>query len=261
MVEEKQVGFWQRYFIACFRPSRYTELFSKKKGVHVGYLLLLMVFLFFIEGIIPFAAWDITVGGYRNLVLNRVPEFTIQDGVMKMDNPMEFTIGQATRVCVSSDVEKYKADDFDNKYSEEILVSSTNILFKAAGRMTEVSMDSFKGRTINNETLASASPLFHVMVGIYFIVSFLTCAARYLIQAGFFAILCRVGVRTEDGRTVSFKQVFLIALYARTLFAVLESINICLGYLVSDFLLIFLSAMVTMSYIYRAQAELLKPRV
>lgn len=258
MEEAKQTGFWQRYFIACFRPSKYGALLGRKMMGHVGYVCLLVAFIVFVESVIPFAAWDVSVGGFKNLILNRIPAFTLSGGTMEIETPIEFSVGNTLRVSVDSEVENYGQKDLDENYAEEILISQGNLLMKAANRIYSLSFHEVKDMMVNNESLARAIPVLHMMTGIFFVISYGTRLVQYLITAAFFALLCHVGVRKEDGKAITFKEVFLIAVYARTLFALLESVNLCLGSLVSDILLIFLSAMVTMSYIYRAEAELLK---
>ena len=45
MNQENQVGFFRRYFIACFQPGKYKLLLEKKTGSHVIYMILLVAFL------------------------------------------------------------------------------------------------------------------------------------------------------------------------------------------------------------------------
>ena len=80
MQQESKIGFLWQYVIACIHPSQYKELIKKKKGAFVGYVAVLVMFLVLIENVIPFAAWTASVGGLENLVLNRIPKFTLEKG-------------------------------------------------------------------------------------------------------------------------------------------------------------------------------------
>ena len=85
MNQENQVGFFRRYFIACFQPGKYKLLLEKKTGSHVIYMILLVAFLLIVDTLIPFGAWMTSVGGFRNLFLNRLPAFTLEDGTFDYD--------------------------------------------------------------------------------------------------------------------------------------------------------------------------------
>ena len=87
MNQENQVGFFRRYFIACFQPGKYKLLLEKKTGSHVIYMILLVAFLLIVDTLIPFGAWMTSVGGFRNLFLNRLPAFTLEDGTLRLSRP------------------------------------------------------------------------------------------------------------------------------------------------------------------------------
>ena len=72
----------------CLHPSQYKELIKKKKGAFVGYVAVLVMFLVLIENVIPFAAWTASVGGLENLVLNRIPKFTLEKGYFQSESPI-----------------------------------------------------------------------------------------------------------------------------------------------------------------------------
>ena len=97
MQQESKIGFLWQYVIACIHPSQYKELIKKKKGAFVGYVAVLVMFLVLIENVIPFAAWTASVGGLENLVLNRIPKFTLEKGYFQSESPIDFTIGGVVR--------------------------------------------------------------------------------------------------------------------------------------------------------------------
>lgn len=260
MKAEKKTGLLERYFIACFRPSRYPELLKRGVFSHILFTVLTVLFLVVIESVIPFAAWNLSVGGYENLVLNRLPAFSVKNGEMQIDAPIEFDINGVLHIEANSDRKTFGKNDLDENYQEEILISNTNVIFKMGTNATEISLIDRKGGEINNKTLASAAPIFHVMVGFYFVVAFFVQMAEYLICAVFFAMLCQAAIRTKDGKYVPFKQTVLIALYARTLFGVITSICNCFD-MGGSVIIIFLCAFGTMTFIDRAELAVLQKGV
>ena len=130
MQQESKIGFLWQYVIACVHPSQYKELIRKKKGAFIGYISVLIMFLVFIENVIPFAAWTASVGGFENLFLERIPGFTLEKGEFHSESPIDFTIGGVVRVKADSSVEQFKESDFQSDYVQELLVGKKNILIK-----------------------------------------------------------------------------------------------------------------------------------
>lgn len=259
MNQENHTGFFQQYFIACFQPGKYKQLLDKKTGSRVGYVILLMILLLVIDTIIPFGAWTASVGGFRNLFLNRIPAFVLEDGTFQMESPISFDIGGAIRVEMNSDVEKYTEDDFDEKYPEEILISRTNILIRAGNQGSEIHLSSVGDFYLDNQGLTAAIPAVCLLLLFYFIVTFLSKAVQYLMAGLIYGLICRVGVRSPEGRTLTIKESFWIAVYAQTLFAIISSVNASLGYIVDSFWVSVISIMIIMSYIFKAEVSVLKP--
>ena len=177
MSQENQTGFFRQYFIACFQPGKYKLLLEKKTGSHVLYLGLLLLFLLVVDTLIPFGAWTASVGGFRNLFMNRIPEFTLDNGTLTMESPLSFEIGSSIRVEINSGVEKYTQEDFDEEYLQEILVSKTNVLIRRGETgselsLYELSLSALSGLYLDNQVLTAAIPAIMVMLLFYFIMIF-----------------------------------------------------------------------------------------
>ena len=259
MNQENQVGFFRRYFIACFQPGKYKLLLEKKTGSHVIYMILLVAFLLIVDTLIPFGAWMTSVGGFRNLFLNRLPAFTLEDGTFEIESPISFEIGQAIRVERNPDVEKYTKKDFEEEYQEEILVSRTNVLIRAGERGSDLQLSSLGNMYLDNQVLTAAIPALMVMLVFYFLIMFASKAVQYAVVALVYGLICRVGVRSPEGKTISIGDSFWIAVYAKTLFAIIASVNSSLGYPVSSFWVSVISIVIVMSYMFKAEVSVLKP--
>lgn len=222
------------------------------------YLLLLMAFLVFIDTVIPITAWTTSVGGLKRLFLERVPAFTLEDGSFQIASPLSFHVGPAIRVEINSGEEAYAPAAFEAEYQEEILVSRTNVLVRAGDRMAEVPFSALKNMKMDNQSLVAMIPSVITLFFFYCLIGLLSKGIQYVLIAFAFGMICRAGVRSPDGRFVSMKESFLIAFYAKTLFAVIGSVNACLGYMVSSFWMTMVSVMIIMGYIYKAEVSVLK---
>ena len=246
MQQESKIGFLWQYVIACIHPSQYKELIKKKKGAFVGYVAVLVMFLVLIENVIPFAAWTASVGGLENLVLNRIPKFTLEKGYFQSESPIDFTIGGVVHIKADSSVEEFKESDFKSDYVQELLVGKKNILIKMPSGNQQIVLSQFKNWKLNNKGLAEMLPAFYMFLVFYLVVLLITKAVQYLLVALAFAL--------------SMAESFYIAVYARTLAAVIGSANIALGYMIDSFVLMIVTVFITMGFIMRGEISVLDPQ-
>ena len=242
MQQESKIGFLWQYVIACIHPSQYKELIKKKKGAFVGYVAVLVMFLVLIENVIPFAA------------------FTLEKGYFQSESPIDFTIGGVVHIKADSSVEEFKESDFKSDYVQELLVGKKNILIKMPGGNQQIVLSQFKNWKLNNKGLAEMLPAFYMFLVFYLVVLLITKAVQYLLVALAFALICRGSVRTTEGKIVSMAESFYIAVYARTLAAVIGSANIALGYMIDSFVLMIVTVFITMGFIMRGEISVLDPQ-
>ena len=248
MQQESKIGFLWQYVIACVHPSQYKELIRKKKGAFIGYISVLIMFLVFIENVIPFAAWTASVGGFENLFLERIPGFTLEKGEFHSESPIDFTIGGVVRVKADSSVEQFKESDFQSDYVQELLVGKKNILIKMPSGKQVISLSQFKNWRL---------PALYMFLAFYLVVLLITKAVQYLLVALAFALICRGSVRRSDGKMVSMAESFYIAVYARTLAAIIGSVNAALGYRIDSMILMIVTVFITMGFIMRGEISVL----
>lgn len=149
------------------------------------------MFLVLIENVIPFAAWTASVGGLENLVLNRIPKFTLEKGYFQSESPIDFTIGGVVHIKADSSVKEFKESDFKSDYVQELLVGKKNILIKMPGGNQQIVLSQFKNWKLNNKGLAEMLPAFYMFLVFYLVVLLITKAVQYLLVALAFALICR----------------------------------------------------------------------
>ena len=261
MEQERKAGFLQRFYIACCRPSRYKEILSAGRARHIFYVCCVIFLMVLTDTIIPFAAWDVNMGGLKKLITRSIPAFTVENGRMTIEEPVEFDIGGIVHLKADSDVASYNKSDLDERYQEEFLISSGNLVVRMADRLMEFSMEDITkdlaGEKLDNAVLAEAVPFFRMVLAVYFLSTYLVKGIEYMIAAVFFAVLCRAAIRTPDGKYVNLRGTLVIALYAKTLFSLLHSAHLCLGSPFGETLVLILGTIGTIIYIDRAEASVL----
>ncbi len=255
MEENIRYGFWDQFPISFFQPKKYKVLLPVKKRILIPFILIIVGLTFFMETLMPFAAWDISMGGFDNVIENTVPKFKLENGILDMDGPLEMNLSNAIHLKVNSEVEEFSKKDLQEKYVEEILISRTNFVFKH-NQMVSVMKLSDLGIKGDNQTLMSLVPTFKLAAFLCFITFYIIDLGRYLIFLLFFAMLFRM--RTREGKRISFGESFAITAYARAPFALLTSVNMALGYVINSLAVTVVGVFLTIRYIYWAQASILK---
>ena len=128
------------------------------------------------------------------------------------------------------------------------------------GENQQIVLSQFKNWKLNNKGLAEMLPAFYMFLVFYLVVLLITKAVQYLLVALAFALICRGSVRTTEGKIVSMAESFYIAVYARTLAAVIGSANIALGYMIDSFVLMIVTVFITMGFIMRGEISVLDPQ-
>lgn len=274
MEQENKIGFFGQYGIAIARPTRYKELLKKSSRSRVFYVLLLALILFLMKTGIHFIGWDLSVGGIRNFIMNGLPTFTLENGTLNVEYPVDMHFNQDVKIIIDSTVEKYDEEavkkyevaevetsetmDITTKYYEVFLISKTNAAMKIGNRLFFLNFEDLKDIRLNNASLTKYIPLVRVFIGITFFLSYLVEIGGYLLMAALYALIARMRVRGENRPVVEFRQAFHMAVYAKTLFALLGAVNASLGYPIYIGFQYLIATIVTVIFMMKAQIAILK---
>lgn len=255
-MEKDRTGLAELLFVACFRPSRYKELVSRSRRFKVAYLCAVVLMIVFLETIIPFAAWDASVGGLKNLFLNRFPPFVIEKGELDCDVPLSFKVSDSLHIKEDASVEKYTEDDLKEE-SYAMYFSRTNLVLKNGQVARTFPYSELGDGKVDNGVLASTVPYLRALIVFFVATRYIVVLIEYLLILCFYGVLCRRIARDKDGKGMGFKGTFVVALFARSFFAVLQALNHSLGDPVNVTIAMMVAAFLTISYIARAQIVIL----
>lgn len=274
MEQENKVGFFGQYVIALTKPSRYKELLNRKSSSRVFYVLLLALILFFLKTGIHFIGWDMSVGGIRNLIMNGLPSFTLQNGTLNVEYPVDMDFNNQLRIVIDSSVEKFETEDIEkyevikvqssdtmditSKYYDVFLISKTNVALKSGTRLFYLSFADLKDISLNNASLTNYLPVVRVFIGVSFFLSYLIEIGGYLLMAALYALIARMRIRGQSRPVVDFRMAFHLAIYAKTLFALLGAINASLGYPIYIEIQYIVATIVTIVFMMKAQIAIMK---
>ena len=256
MDKSEKISWFEQFKIACLKPSEYKRLLDLTKGKVVLFLAVITLITTILGYGMNIAAFNVSVGGWKNFIMNRLPAFELKDGTLKVDREMDFEI---SGLHFSADTSKDKVDvsDFDNKYSMEVVFAKDEMVIKntALGNtLNKISFKNLKKVTFDNKAMTAMIPMIHTFVVVMFFSQWIANIISYLTIAIFISMLTYFNQKTRMDRKnkeeVSFGKIFKLSIYARVIFQLVETIGTTAG-------VTFFSGMLWMFISYFGSYELL----
>lgn len=237
---EEKLTLADRFMIAMFSPKEYSKILKESVGKLVYFLAILLLLLVVIRYAIPTFGGIAGMGGVKNIILNRIPIFSLENGEFSFEEKIEQADEvNGVYVTVDTDVDKFTEEDIPSNMAEAILISKTNILFYnqviGMGGLTQENLFSdMKGITFNNELLAKQAPLIYFCLVLILGMLYGVELCKYLFFALIYAIV--VGLLAKSLMVEhSFGVVYKTALYAQTIGSIVSAIAYCVN---SDLLIL-----------------------
>lgn len=256
MDKSEKISWFEQFKIACLKPSQYKRLLDLAKRKVVLFLAVITLITTILGYGMDIAGFNISVGGWKNFIMNRLPAFELKDGTLKVDRQMDFEI---SGVHFTADTSKDKVDvnDLSSQYTMEMAFAKDEMVIKntAVGNMlNKVSFKDFKDVVFNNKAMTAMIPMIHVFVVVMFFSQWGVNIVSYLTVAVFISMLAYFNQKTRLDRKnkedVSFGKIFKLSIYARVIFQLVETIGMTAG-------VSFFSGMLWMFISYFGSYELL----
>lgn len=256
MDKSEKISWFEQFKIACSKPSQYKRLLDLTKGKVILFLAVITLITTILGYGIDVAGFNVSVGGWKNFIMNRLPAFELRDGRLTVDRQMDFEIAG---IHFTADTSKDKVDtgDFNNEYSMEMSFAKDEMVVKntAVGNMlNKISFKNFKNVVFDNQAMTAMIPMIHIFVVIMFFSQWIANIISYLTIAVFITMLVYFNQKTRLDRKnkgdVSFGKIFKLSIYARVIFQLVETIGVTAG-------VSFFSGMLWMFISYFGSYELL----
>lgn len=259
MNEKETISFTEQIRIALSKPLWYKSLFQQSIGKHMCYFLALLVLITVIQFGVPVAAYLQSVGGLKELLLEHIPTFSLENGELTVDSVVDWE-RNGVHLIIDTSQEAYtqeqavqEGSDMDNTMSVVYMISKTNVVCNQM--LMPMEFSSFGNMTFNNQDLYQAAPFYIGMMGI---IMFLYNLAAYMISALFFAGFGYLMNRALK-LNLKFGQIYLIALYAKTVEVLLEAVLQVVGLSILYYVGSIVGIFITCNYMTRGMSSILKP--
>lgn len=255
-MESKRVSFTEQIRIALSRPLKYQRLFQQTTAQHIWYFVILLALVTVIQCVIPMTAYIQSSGGLESVAYGGIPQFSLEDGRLYVASVIDQE-SAGVRVIIDTSYESFDtadavavADSMDITMPVVYLVSRSNIACNTVSMPLSLSAISL---TLNNEILYQhASWIIGGMV-LFFLVR---TVVSYVVSALFFSFFGMV-LNKALGLKLKFGQIFLIALYAKSVEIILAAILEVLGYTLLYYVGTIIGIFITCSYMTKGMTSLI----
>ncbi|MDE6760642.1 MAG: DUF1189 domain-containing protein [Lachnospiraceae bacterium] len=230
----KKMGIADRFITAMFLPKEYGSLLRLKAGKIISYLILLILLTSLIQYAIPALGAITGLGGLKNIILNEIPDFALEEGKFSFGEKLERKdTNLGVYVLVDTDKEKFTKDDIPDGMMEAVLVSSTNILLYnnvagIGGMLQEDTFDHYKSITITNQTIANGVNWIYAILILLFVSMYIGAFIKYLFAALLYSAVMYLLSKTMM-MELTYGTVYKIALFAQSVGAIVMAVVYCIG--------------------------------
>lgn len=258
---KEKISFTEQIRIALSKPLWYKSLFQQSLGKHICYFLVLILLITVIQFGIPVAAYLQSMGGLKNLLLEGIPDFQLKQGELQVEIPVELE-RSGVRLVIDTSVDAYTQEDAIAEAEEMDAAASIPVVYMLSRtnmvcNMTDIPFElaEMDMVTLNNQELYNMAPAFLVF---YSITVFIRNVMVYMLSALFFALFGWVMNKTL-GLNLKFGQIYVIALYAKSIQILLESILQVAGFAILYYIGSIVGIFITCNYMTRGMSSLLLP--
>lgn len=230
----EEMSLTDRFITAMFLPKEYEKLLRLSAGKLIQFLLLLILLVGVIRYAVPVLGAIAGMGGVKNIIQNRLPNFAMENGTFTLEEEFEWLDESGgIYILVDTSVDEFTRDDIPENMVEAILISHTNILFMnqvpgLGGIIQENKWKDLTGITVNNDILAKDSPLIYAMLFFLFILLYVLELIKYLIAGLFYGVIMLLLARTMM-IDISFGGIYKSALYAQAIGAIVSAVMYCIN--------------------------------
>ena len=223
-----------RFITAMFLPNEYNSLLKLKMSKVISYFCVLILLASVVQFAIPALAAVAGYGGVRAYILNELPEFSLKNGELFVDEVIEEDNSDAgVYMIVNTDVVKYTEDDIPKEMLQAMMVSKTNIIMYnnitgMNGLVQEQPFSLYGSLNIDNESIAAMAPVIYVCMFFIFVMLYIVSFVRFLLAGVMYAVIMLLlsKILMTD---LSFGKIFEISLFAQTVNVLVTAVAYCIG--------------------------------
>lgn len=199
--------------------KRYVGFLENRKRKVFCFGLLLMFLYFSITILVPVIRFQVTTGGIAQIADEIIPEFEWADGTLWVERPVEYEFaGTLISIDTAPDSYLYDVDNIRGgleRYDTAILMDAEKCILKSKGEIGGYYLDEFDV-TLTKAQLLEYVPMANLILIAGLILLYLWMTLLFFLGVLVVALFGMI-VASCMGMHLTFGQIYLLAVYARTL--------------------------------------------
>ena len=251
--------------IAMTKPSRYDEFLPNKKRKVIGYGMML-VLMYVIVAILSFViAFKSEFGSIDSILQQYIPEFTIEDGKLSMQDRIHYELGD-TYIDIDTDSDTMLPDQYDDsiiqfvsQYQRALLVDSEKVIIYTDGNINALYFSDIGDidKQMAISTIESMMPFLIIGIIVGAAVAWIFLTLSFFFVTLILTLITMI-IASVARLKLPFGALYKITLYARTTVMFLMMILMIIGITIPMSFIV--KIIITMVYIVLAVNALSKKK-
>lgn len=221
------MNLFKEMILSVYDFKSYKRFLENKKSKVFFFGLLLFSLYFALTILTPVIKFQVTTGGVRKMAEDMIPEFELKDGELWIEKPFEYEY-EDTYIYIDTDPEMvfYGAEEMEPylyDYSQVILMDSEKAIVKNEGQVQEIYFSDMTIEEFSKADLLGYLPYVYLFIGLGIVVIYIFMALLFFLGALIVALLGMI-VASCMKYQLTFGQIYILALYSRTLPLLLKAV-------------------------------------
>lgn len=216
-------------FYAMKSPGRYGDFLKRKGWMVFLYGFFLITAYFLIVNVVPMARFQILYGGFQGIVERGVPDFELENGRLHLkdswylDEQGVYVDIDTSRDWVQENQEEVEKILQDGSYYAVMIADGSTMAVKSDGSVEIFHFGDLTGLNLSKDDIYQFIPLLDLIIVLIMIAWYIADIALFFLGA---LILGLAGLifRQAFNARLSFGQLFLLSIYAKTAALILKGV-------------------------------------
>ncbi|MCI8268398.1 MAG: DUF1189 domain-containing protein [Lachnospiraceae bacterium] len=187
----------------------------KRKTFLFGFLLVAIYFL--LTMIVPFVRFQMSTGGIVKIIDEMVPDFTIANGRLDVEEQFEFAEGDTYFFVDTKNEAMDEEMILENlrRYGTVLIADSENLVVKSNGQVQSLQISDLDIDITKSEIITMFRPFVNIAIAAVLVIAFLFMEASFFFGVIFVALLGMVVASCMQAK-LTFGELYKLGVYTRT---------------------------------------------
>lgn len=244
---------------SIFKPQVYPEFLKNGKGKIFGYGVLIMLFYYLLASpLFPLLSFQVVDGGFGHLIREELPDFELSSDGFWIEEPFYEDVGRSY-LNLNTDVVWNENDIYElvRGYDSVILMDAEKLVVKSQGQVQMLYSYQLEGSVFNKETIMRFIPMLTLFLVLFMIFYYIWITALFFFGVLIVSLIGMI-LSSATKADLSFGQIYILAIYGRTLPLLIKGILRALSVNVPMFWV--LNFGITLIYLFFAMRRIAQQR-